>query len=394
MVNEREQQKMEDEKLTLKQLIGEYGWVLDHPILSELVKIAPSPKSADNYILNRFSDYKYKNKLARAVWNAVRIRDLSGGEDNIFWRKLLKIPEDSKLSDMFVFGKESDFLKQNGTSIDHVHFTTGIKFFPEGERAVDCSKWPLFLREFKIGDESSIDKGSERARFWETNRLDRFFWNDLMGSATRLDFKYEFKISSNATNDLKKIVRSNIFTNGICISGKNVKVSPQEGEIYPRFYKVLSICDQTYMECRQTIEIVLPIDGYRNSERGNVVFRKDISLTSRKSCSIVNELMATLELKFDIGKDFQLIPKGASGARTPVDYVKIRSEIGHPQLLFDDSSKVVEDTDIQKNILELYNDFRAVWSHCIKNRISLFDILDGHIIENPPEKLLNIFTEK
>ncbi len=124
---------MKDEKLTLKQLISKYGWVLDHPILSELVRVALSPKSVDNYIVNRFSDYAYKNELAKAVRNAVRIRDLAKGKDNILWKELLKPPEDSKFSDMFVFGEKQYYSVRSGCTITNsIHFAIGIKLFLGG----------------------------------------------------------------------------------------------------------------------------------------------------------------------------------------------------------------------------------------------------------------------
>ncbi len=160
---------------------------------------------------------------------------------------------------------------------------------------------------------------------------------------------YEFNIRAKKMDYPQAVVWSEISIQNFAITGLVVKKNPKKGEIYLRFYKVISICDQIYESQRQTIEIVFPIDGVKKSENGKVVFRKAITLFA--TCGDLNQPIATLKLEFDIDETFQLVPKGTSGSSDCISYIQIGIEKGQPQLMF-----------------------------------------QGYIIDNPPQKLLNIFT--
>ena len=390
MIQDKEEGK--EEKLTLKELIKLYGWVLDHPILRPIVEIAPSPKSADNYIVEQFYEYLYKNELAQAVRNAVRIRDKSKSKGEQTWKELLKTPEGSKLSDIFLFDEKSEY--EGGYRKEQIYFSTGIKFLPNSKKAINCSIWPFILREFKMGNQISVDNSGIRTRFWNKPKLDEYYWSDNRKLAVKLDKDYKFEVHSKEQDDFQKIAWYNIFVKGICITGRIVKVSPQKGETYPRFYKTVSFCDREYGLERHSIDIAYPIDSFNRKNEGIVVFRKDIGLSGDKMCSSVNELIGTLELEFKMSNDFTLQPKGESGRQSrPVNYIQIRSIHGQPSLLFQGKVKPpAKDKYVRDAISVLHTNFMSAWQHCIKERINLLQIAGIEIINNPPKTLLDLFT--
>lgn len=380
-----------DEKLTLQELINLYGWVLHHPILGELVKAAPSPKSVDNYIVQQFNSYPHKNELAKAVKNAVRIRDRTKSDESRVWKELLEAPEGHRLSDMFIFKEESQFKNQGDDK--KIYFSSGIKFLPDPAKAIDCSEWPLLLKELKIGDKTSIDYYGSSSRFWVEQRLNNFYWNNnRIAKKNRKHNDYVFEIFYINQEDSKNTCWHEITCSLLGISGRIVKVMPQKGEIYPRFYKTLSLCDNDYAKERQTIDIIFPIDTCNENKKGKLVFRKDIGLTGNKNCGSVNELIATLELKFDIGNNFYLQPIGEYEAEDSISYIQIRSISGQPSLLFQEHIKPPEDKEVREVISMLLENFVAAWPHCLSKNINMSRIVGADILTHPPKTLLSLFS--
>src|SRR3989344_4491913 len=269
----------------LLSLISSYGWVLHHPILLSVVEDAPSPKSADNYIMTQFSGCNTgRNTLAQAVRNAVRIKEKV---EKGVWAELLKKEKNARLSDLFCFdrGKPVD-IEMGGQQIT---FSTDIKF---SEKTIACSYWPLFLREFSRESddykETSVDCPGDNFVFRDVDELGESFWNDR-------SFKRE-------------------------VSSKNYKIETfnerrefplPKCAFYQRFYKIVSIYNKDcYGGLCESIDISYPIDSFNNSEEGLLIFSKEWNPVDGRNNG---QLYVLLRLIFLFGlKEIALVEKTIS----------------------------------------------------------------------------------
>ena len=99
---------MRDKKeSTVRELIRSSEGVLDNPFLRAVVEVAPSPTAADKYMC----DLGWPNDLARAVRDAVRLRQMCEGvkqlpkerDSNVLW-SLLAQTNVRPAEAMFAFG--------------------------------------------------------------------------------------------------------------------------------------------------------------------------------------------------------------------------------------------------------------------------------------------------
>ncbi len=131
---------------TLRKLITEAGFVLDHPILLKIVESAPSPKAADEYILS----LGWPNGLAHRVRQAVKLKQ----KYPEIWNELLK--GSKGLNGFF----EWYF---NGDNIRYPRPLTKIRYHEGGltglnsEEGINTSSWPYWLGEIIFSD----DKGKK-----------------------------------------------------------------------------------------------------------------------------------------------------------------------------------------------------------------------------------------
>ena len=378
----------------LLSLISSYGWVLHHPILLSVVEDAPSPKSADNYIMTQFSGCNTgRNTLAQAVRNAVRIKEKV---EKGVWAELLKKEKNARLSDLFCFGYgEPVDIEKGGQRIT---FSTDIKF---SEKTIACSHWPLFLREFSRESddykETSVDYPGDDFVFRDVDELGESFWNDRSferGVSSR-NYKIETSVMRREF-PLPGSVFCQIFIGDkFVLKSQIVKVKPKKGETYHRFYKIVSIYNKDcYGGLCESIDISYPVDSFNNRRReGLLTFSKEVSPVDGRNNS---NLYVLLRLNFLFGNDFLLIPKGngTGGENDFLNYISIRSKLCQENLLFQPMYPAPSCEAVGRAVSRLYEDFLCAWKFYTKNKISLCSILDQGLIKNPPDNLIDFFTGK
>ena len=377
----------------LLSLISSYGWVLHHPILLSVVEDAPSPKSADNYIMTQFSGCNTgRNTLAQAVRNAVRIKEKV---EKGVWAELLKKEKNARLSDLFCFdrGKPVD-IEMGGQQIT---FSTDIKF---SEKTIACSYWPLFLREFSRESddykETSVDCPGDNFVFRDVDELGESFWNDrsFKREVSSKNYKIE-TFNERREFPLPKCAFYQIFIKDkFILKSQIVKVKPKKGETYHRFYKIVSIYNKDcYGGLCESIDISYPIDSFNNSEEGLLIFSKEWNPVDGRNNG---QLYVLLRLNFLFGKDFLLRPKGNNfgGENDFLNYISIRSKLCQENLLFQPMSPAPSCEVVGRAVSRLYEDFLCAWNFYTKNKISLCGILDQGLLKNPPDNLLDFFTGK
>ncbi|MDD2934990.1 MAG: hypothetical protein PHX25_00780 [Candidatus Pacebacteria bacterium] len=384
----------EDQELVLQELIVNYGWVLHNPILLSIVEESASIRSAEKYILSQFEYLDNKHHLARAVKNAVRIKMNAKKE---IWPDLLKKPKGSRLSDLFVFGyiPESDILK----GVKKLIFSKGLNLLPS--KIATHDNWPLFLREFAIPEEglfdTSVDAQNSDAVFLEIDKLDESFWGDRYFDRTQRSIEgYEISFSKMDNDSLYGFDPIRFFyrifiKDRFVVRSQIVKVKPQAGETYSRFYKVFSIYSWNYYGgCCESIDVFWPIDSLNKRKEGTLIFSKELNPRDGRNDG---NLYALLRLEFLFDNSFNLFSK--EDREENKNYISIRKgRCVQESFLFQKHKPAPSNEVVCEAVSRLYRDFADAWIFYTKNTINLHDILNERLLTSPPEKLLHFFTEK
>lgn len=394
MNNEEERKAMEteEEKAVFTELIREIGWVFHHPILREWVKVAPSVNSIDNWISFQFDDYSHKLKLIKAMRKAVRAWKMVKGDTH---KELLRTPHNWRLSDMFIFDPNITTFPGEDKK-DRLSFSLAVRFLPSlnPQEGIGCSGWPMFLREFGYkasgNFKTSVDRWGDASQFWLMGKIGNRFWEDgkaevFKGNPKNLNsFAYELSINHDSR---VASVWADILLKQFGIKTQIIRVEPQDGEIYPRFYKTVYLCDHRHGEVIHSVKVVWPIDCYGENQKGRVVFSKSIGVAHQ-------EMRAILEIEYEFDNiQFKLVAIPESIVYKSHSYIKLETS-GHQSILFKEESPVPETKKVTEAMGILFEDFVAAWEFSIKNRgrISLESILGESILTSPPDSLIQIFT--
>ncbi|MFA6184315.1 MAG: hypothetical protein WC682_04405 [Parcubacteria group bacterium] len=395
-MNEDDRKEMEEreKKMCLPELIIDATWAFRHPILREWVKEAPSVNSIDNFVSSQFRDFGHKIELIRLMRKAVKAWKMIAKENRSDY---LQTPEGWRLSDMFIFGLPTDFPGRFEKS--RLDFATRIMFLPDFLRAVDCSTWPLFLREFcseKDSDTatSSVDCWSGISsidnffapkelgeKFWQGNEAEAYEGN--IQELSELGYKLSFV--EEKTGDGRPIACANILFRNFGICTRIVRIKPKKEGQYSRFYKTVCIRDKRYGDMTQVIKISQPIDCVRSNDEGRVVYSKRIALH--------RHLYMNLQIEYGFDKEFKLFIYPEHTSYDSCSFIRLEAANAQQSLLFQEGQLAPAPEEIMKAMVVLYPEFIKIWEHSIRNRkVSLESILGQEMIKNPPDSLLKFFS--
>lgn len=390
--DDRKELERRETEMLLPDLIPEVIWAFRHPILREWVQEAPSVNSIDNFISSQFRDFEHKMELIKLMRRAVKAWKMIAKENRLDY---LKTPKEWRLSDMFNFGLLTDlpgrFEKRR------LFFATGIKFLPDSSKAVDCSTWPLFLREFCSDKNQNMitsvdDYGtSKEINFFSIKELGEEFWkgNDAQaykGNSQDLSERwYELSFVEQRTNDGHPNVCANILFEHFGICTRIIRIKPEKEGQYSRFYKIVCIRDKCYGDVVQVIKIWRPVDCVKSNEIGRVVFSKLIKLH--------DNLRVNLQMEYFFDKEFKLLIFPEHIIYEPQNIIRLEANNAQQLLLFQTHKPAPVLEKVTEAMVVLYPEFLQIWEHSVKSRnVSLESILGREMINNPPNSLLKFFS--
>jgi len=394
-MNENERKEMEkmERGICLPELIVDASWAFRHPILREWVKEAPSVNSINTFINYQFRDFEHKMDLIRLMRKAVKAWKMIAKENR---QDYLQTPEGWRLSDMFIFDLPTDLPGQFEKS--KLDFATGIKFLPDPFKAVDCSTWPLFLREFcsdKNHDamRTSVDcwRGMNNVdNFFAPKELREEFWRGNEAEAYKGNHQdlneagYVLYFAEEKTGDGRPIACVNVLFKHFGFCTRIVRIKPKKEGEYSRFYKTVCIRDKKFGDLTQVIKVLQPIDCVNSDERGRVVYSRRIKLHP--------DLHMNLQLEYSFGEEFKLFVYPEHLIYDPQGLISLEASTSQ-SVLFQRSKPAPESEKVTEAMASLYPYFLCIWEHSIKEqKISLESILGQSMIKNPPNSLLRFFN--
>lgn len=391
--NDRKEMEREEGEMILSELISKVGWVFYHPILREWAKEAPSRTSIDKFICSQFKDFGYKIELVKVMRKAVRAWKMIAKENK---QDYLKTPKGWRLADMFIFDLPTDLPGRFENS--RLNFATGIKFLPDPTKAVDCSTWPIFQREFSSGKGrdavlTSVDcwGGSSVDNFFAPKELGEEFWQGNEAEAYKgnpqdlNEMGYQLSFDEERTGSGRPIACANILFRYFGICTRIVRVKPEKEGQYSRFYKTVCIRDKCYGDMTQVVKILQPVDCVSSNERGRVVYSKRIALH--------RHLYMNLQIEYGFDKNFKLFVYPEHTVYNPQSFISLESANTQQSVLFQEGQPAPALEEVTKAMAVLYPEFIKIWEHSIRNRkILLESILGREMIENPPSSLLEFFN--
>lgn len=389
--DDRKELEQQEKDMLLSELIPEVIWAFRHPILREWVQEAPSVNSIDNFISSQFRDFEHKMELVKLMRKAVKAWKMIAKENRPDY---LKTPKEWRLSDMFIFGLATNLPGRFEKS--QLDFATGIMFLPDSSKAVDCSSWPLFLREFcsdKDGDmiTSIDDHGTEKdVKFFVIKEFGGEFWKENEAQAYRgnphdlSERGYKLSFVKQKTGDGRPVVCADISLKHFGICTRIIRIKPERDGQYSRFYKTVCIRDKCYGDVIQVIKIWQPVDCVRSYERGGVIFSKLIKLH--------DNLNMNLQMEYSFGKEFKLLTFPEDSIYDAQSFIRLDASGCQHSLLFQKNQPIPATEKVTEVMTLLYADFLCVWEYSIKDqKISLESILGQEMIKNPPISLLKFF---
>jgi hypothetical protein len=383
----------------LVSLAMDVGWVFKHPILRELIFSAPSAKSVKDFVSEQFSTLKDKDELISVMLDAMKLWEHAKEGSGEIREELTKPSERSVLSDFFTFDGEPTDFPADYEGAGSLEFATAINLLPKFNKIINCSNWPLLLREFGA---STKDAGNARTSFGYYGKINQFrSFEEVDGLFEKVSprvydrgvsrklndwgYKLSFKEKSLKRDLQLTVAFGQIIFETFGINSQIIKIGPQKGEPFPRIYKSVSVCEHLHEEAGSTIHILWPIDCSEGNQKGHLLFSRSIPLNR-------NGLEANLTFEFYFDEKFLLKPFPEYTTGKPTKYVSLQNRHGQQALLFQDSFPSPKTKKVQDVVGVLYEDFLKIWQYCIGQKISLESIIGEEMMRNPPSCLLDLFT--
>lgn len=197
-----------------------------------------------------------------------------------------------------------------------------------------------------------------------------------------IDLLYKIDFRQKDFSGNKKIVWTDILLEKFGIDTQIIKIEPQDGETYPRFYKTVFFRDKNY---NQLIRILWPIDCFDDDQKGWLEFSKSIKLN--------NQMKVVLNLEYGFNNDFKLIATPEHVLYDPHSHIQIQISGVQQSLLFQRSCPVPKRETVLEAVEILFENFIEAWEFSIQNRnVSLHSILGTSLLKSPPDSLLQFFT--
>lgn len=396
MTNESElrvEMEKQEKEILLPELIIDATWALRHPILREWVKEAPSVNSIDKFISSQFRDFEHKIELIKLMRKAVAAWKMIAKENR---QDYLQTPKGWRLADMFIFDLPTNLPGRFKES--RLNFATGIKFLPNSLNAVDCSTWPLLLREFCSDKDSdvvttSVDRSNldHMSDFFAPKELGEEFWQGNEAEAYKgnpqdlSEAGYDLSFTEQETGNGRPIACVNILFRYFGLCTRIVRIKPEKEGQYSRFYKTVCIRDKNFGDLTQVIKILQPIDCVSSNERGRVVYSRRIKLHQH--------LRMNLQAEYGFDGDFKLLVSPEHTVYNPQSFISLESVNTQQSLLFQKSQPAPAPEKVKEAMDNLYQHFIYIWEHSIKERkVLLESILGQKMINDPPSSLLEFFN--
>lgn len=370
-------------------LLREFGWVLEHPILKELVMAAPSADSLIKHIENQFRDFRQETSLISAMSGAMRLWELIKEKDKLLKEDLAKPLRRSRLANIFTFGDITD-LPSRHKNLGPIGSATDIKLLPNSQ-GIDCSNWPLLLRELCMGKNddfiTGVDDYGKVQLFLKLEGTSERFLKIIRPDSYQDTIRpneagYVFSTKTAKQRNYGESGYAQFLFENFGLNTRIAKVDPPKGEVFPRFFKCVSFCEFSSDYPLSVIDILWPIDGFK--QNGRLFFSKLTTLEP-------TDLKIVLNMEFTFDDNFHLIPDSKWVLNTPYKYISVQS-VYRKQDLADKSSDFPQNGELGKIVEVLFKDFIKILQYCGNETVSLESIIGEEMLRNPPNCLLDLFT--
>lgn len=388
-----------DEYLTPRELFTGNEWVIDNPILRQVVEDAPTATQANRYICKTLSGLKAVNKIASAVRKLTILRIKFPQT----WKEMSKLPRGYQSVNMFRFEKSPTYVVDS----KEFYFSKSIDFYPANSKSVGGiaghKHWPLILKEVHDGWNSGMSRlnGETNAEiktiFSEEKLLQPTKLHSCNGSSYNLGkFIIRFdKISPSPIKPNLYAVKYSYDRDMPIVVSQVVSLSPQKGENFSKIYRKVSLTQDFDLhsggyEDSIVVLLDLGIVPKSNDEAiGEIVFQRK-TLVSKSQQSLLN-----LNFHYVIMPSLVIIPwheyiihykphqefDGLKGIISfDYDHLTVVAKSS-----LNVSSKIFGELQSQ-----LFSTYKKVNPYGENKSLKLNEMF-GDFLENPPEEIITLF---
>lgn len=370
-----EEDKSSEVESNLRNLIAASCPALAHPFLLAIAMAAPSPTAADRHIKKVLAGNKGVHEIARAVRNAVKLREKVSEEE---WQKLTDRDENFRLSNLFLF-------ENIPTPIE---FSSRFLLTEGGGHSIDQDDWPALIRETEFLDVSSTGGDSPDYSLELFNGHNGSWEYHLFNFLPSESANKMTMDNADTTRLGRKFRASTLHLDKGVFCQTRLALVRDLSEDFPRLYKAVRIARRLRLDCpneaQEEIRIATKIDyGSGEPDRGIVEYRR--TLLAHENANV------TLRLRWEITGGFWLKIKSSIS-----DVISLSStspmEHCHEKL----PNGRFDKDGIGKVAGRLTEDLNKLLPVAVKKtsgseRLSLYKLAGKTLIDNPPDELMELF---